>query len=483
MVSVLHRSRTDDSELARRIAAGDGAAFATLDARHRNALTRYASGLLRRSEHDAEDVVQDVLIRAHQALRAGDGPEDLRPWLYRLTRNRAIDEVRRARWGDEALDNEAAIASDGREDPDTVLRRKETVRRLVEDLADLPVRQRTALLARELDDHSPEQIAALLGVSVTAALTLASRARENLIKMRDARDADCPDVRATLLDAHERGVRPSEHAVRHLKGCDACRAHKRDLRRLSARLHALNPSLGLPLIAGVVKLLGGGSSKVAAGATAAIAIAASGGVIVLESGVFSPGDPAPYQLGRLGGPRTPAPQIRRGNPLPAGATLVSKRVRVPAGAPTAGEQRSVMLSCPSGTKYYTMAFREQNPPALRLNPPPNGPIPGQSTDVRIEMTNAVLPRSYVATIAIVCRRPDAGGSVIPNARQAQAGERPGRVCAREEKVSRSPGAGFQTYAHRGQPVAIQRRDASGKWTRVVLDNGVGGWLRTSALCH
>jgi len=81
MVSVLHRSRTDDSELARRIAAGDGAAFATLDARHRNALTRYASGLLRRSEHDAEDIVQDVLIRAHQALRAGDGPEDLRPWF------------------------------------------------------------------------------------------------------------------------------------------------------------------------------------------------------------------------------------------------------------------------------------------------------------------------------------------------------------------------------------------------------------------
>ena len=400
---------------------------------------------------------------------------------YRLTRNRAIDEVRRARWGDEALDNEAAVASDGREDPDTVLRRKETVRRLVEDLADLPVRQRTALLARELDDQSPEQVAALLGVSVSAALTLASRARENLIKTRDARDADCPDVRTTLLDAHERGVRPSEHAVRHLKGCDACRAHKRDLRRLSARLHALNPSLGLPLIAGVVKLLGGSSSKVAAGAAAAIA--ASGGVIVLESGVFSPGDPAPYQLGRLGGPRTPAPQIRRGDPLPAGATLVSKRVRVPAGAPTAGEQRSVTLSCPSGTNYYTMAFREQNPPALRLNPPPNGPIPGHSTDVRIEMTNAVLARSYVATIAIVCRRPDAGGSVIPNARQAQAGERPGRVCAREEKVSRSPGAGFQTYAHRGQPVAIQRRDASGKWTRVVLDNGVGGWLRTSALCH
>ncbi len=82
MASVLHRSR-DDTELARRVSGGDSAAFALLDARHRNALTRYAGSLLRRSEHDAEDVVQDVLIRAHDALRAGDVPDDLRPWLYR----------------------------------------------------------------------------------------------------------------------------------------------------------------------------------------------------------------------------------------------------------------------------------------------------------------------------------------------------------------------------------------------------------------
>ena len=82
-------------------------AFATIDARHRKPLTRYARTLLRRSEHDAEDVVQDVLIRAHDALLAGNVPDDLRPWLYRLTRNRAIDEVRRARWGDEALEADA----------------------------------------------------------------------------------------------------------------------------------------------------------------------------------------------------------------------------------------------------------------------------------------------------------------------------------------------------------------------------------------
>src|ERR1044072_3673919 len=112
----------DDAELIRRVAAGASEAFATLDARHRKPLVRYARSLLRRSEHDADDVVQDVLIRAHAALRSGKPPDELRPWLYRHTRNRAIDEGRRARWGDESLD--ADVASDDRDDPEAVVRRK-----------------------------------------------------------------------------------------------------------------------------------------------------------------------------------------------------------------------------------------------------------------------------------------------------------------------------------------------------------------------
>jgi len=64
-----------------------------------------------------------------------------------------------------------------------------------------------------------------------AAHKLAARARENLVKARDARDADCLDVRATLLDAHERGVRPSEHVLRHVKACGTCRVQRREISR------------------------------------------------------------------------------------------------------------------------------------------------------------------------------------------------------------------------------------------------------------
>lgn len=248
MASVLHRSRTDDTELARRVSDGDSTAFALLDARHRNALTRYAGSLLRRSEHDAEDVVQDVLIRAHEALRAGD----------------------------------------------------------------LPVNQRAALLARELDGRSPEQVAAQLGVSVTAAHKLATRARANLIRSRDARDAGCPDVRAALLDAHERGARPTEHAVLHVKACRECRSYQRDVRRLRRQLHALNPALGLPVVAAVAHVVGGGA-KAATAVAAAVAVVATGGVVVLRSDVHNTGDPAPFRLAGL--------RDENGRPLTAGKPI------------------------------------------------------------------------------------------------------------------------------------------------------------------
>jgi RNA polymerase sigma factor (sigma-70 family) len=226
MTSIVH----SDSCLARRVANGDGDAFTMLDQRHRRALTHYAGSLLRRSEHDAEDIAQEVLIRAHLMLRGGHVPDDLRPWLYRLTRNRAIDELRRKRWTEHSLDPERAPAFDERAEPVAALARKEAVRGILEDIGKLPARQRAALVARELDGTSAEQVAAQLGVSVTAMQKLATRARVNLVKTRAARDADCGLIRTALLDAHERGVRSTEHGLRHMKDCNACRGYQRELR-------------------------------------------------------------------------------------------------------------------------------------------------------------------------------------------------------------------------------------------------------------
>ena len=479
MATVLHPRGRDDAQLARRVSAGDSAAFAILYERHRGALVRYAGSLLRRSEHDAEDVVQDVLVRAHDALRAGDVPDELRPWLYRLTRNRAIDEVRRKRWGDEALDGERTFFSaDAREEPEVALRRKESMRRLVEDLAGLPVRQREALLARELDGLGPEQVATQLGVSIAAAQKLAIRARENLVKTREARDADCDLIRGVLLDAHERGVRPTEHGLRHVKECAACRAYGRDVRRLSRQLQALNPAFGMPLAAALVKLAGSGGGKFALGAGAAVVIAATGGVIVTAAKKHEAGDPSPYRFtAGLGG----RPTVKTGGSIPKGVALVTARVQMPAGPPVDGKQRSVTLACPPGMKYNGPSSDSEQRSDVQWNPSQDA-VHGVSTSARLVFSDAVLPRAYAVDVGILCIKPAANGSLVVNQRLPQRGERAGRVCAKFDYLRPAPEGVMTSVVGRGRPLSIVRRSPSGRWTWVIMDDRTKGWLKTSSLC-
>jgi hypothetical protein len=84
---------------------------------------------------------------------------------------------------------------------------------------------------------------------------------------------------------------------------------------------------------------------------------------------------------------------------------------------------------------------------------------------------------------VLSRRPDANGSIIDNPRLPRRGEQPGRVCAPTEYLYRAPGRLFVGTVFRGQPLAIQRRSASGRWVRVVTDARNEGWLKSSALCR
>ena len=211
-------------------------------------------------------------------------------------RNRAIDEVRRARRHDTGLPPDQSDR--GRGDPVVILARKETVRRLVQDIAELPDQQRAALLLREVDGSSTAAVGHEPGVSAEAAQMLVARARGSLVRTRRSRDADCVDVRSLLDLSHERGVRAPEHALRHARDCSACRTYRRDLRRVDRRLRALTPPLWL-LPAALAAKLGAGSGKVVAGAVAAIAVAGAG-LVVLDRDVVGEGQTNPLRLAGAG---------------------------------------------------------------------------------------------------------------------------------------------------------------------------------------
>jgi RNA polymerase sigma factor (sigma-70 family) len=175
---------TDDT-LVGLVAAGSDDAFAALDARYRRRLVRFAHGFVPGGTADAEDVVQDAMVRAVRALRNGSRPEAVGAWLHRITRNCALDLTasRRRHPVVELADHVHPPA----EDAQAAVERSLGVRGLVADVSQLPVTQRSALVLRELEGRSYADIADELDTTVPAVKSLLVRARQGLKRARDGR--------------------------------------------------------------------------------------------------------------------------------------------------------------------------------------------------------------------------------------------------------------------------------------------------------
>jgi RNA polymerase sigma factor (sigma-70 family) len=277
LATPLLRLRSDD-QLLSAFRHGNDAAFDVLHERYRQRLFAYVRQMLSAgSRQDAEDVLQDVFVRAYGALRADRREMNVRAWLYRVAHNRCIDHLRRP------VPAAAEIYEVSRKplhDPMEEAQRREDLARLVEDISRLPEQQRSALLMREIDGLSYNDLAEALDVSVPAIKSLLVRARVGLVDAAEARDADCHEIRAELLDAYDRGVKASGHARRHLRTCDACTEYRHALRNVRRSFAALTPA-GLGPLAFGAKLLGlsGAGGGAAAGGTAATGALAGGGAI------------------------------------------------------------------------------------------------------------------------------------------------------------------------------------------------------------
>ena len=229
--------------------------------------------MLRGTGHDPDDVLQDVFLRAHAALRSGVVPIEPRAWLMRIVHNAAIDELRRARLrpvGDVELDGVPAVAARLR----TRSAERAEARALLGDIHRLPDRQRSVLVLSALDGLTHEEVASRLDTTVDTTRSLLARARENLRRTAAARETSCFAVRDALDSASAAGVRASEIARRHLWTCTECRAHQRDLRGPS-RLRRLASWSPWALAA---QLLSGGG-KVAVSACCALVI--GGGAVTV----------------------------------------------------------------------------------------------------------------------------------------------------------------------------------------------------------
>jgi RNA polymerase sigma factor (sigma-70 family) len=280
----LLRLRSDDQLLAL-FRAGSDEAFSAIHDRYRQRLFAYVRQMLCAGpRQDAEDVLQDVFVRAYGALRADERHVHLRAWLYRVAHNRCVDHMRRP----------VPLAADVFEvsrkplhDPIEEAQRREDLAQLVADVGRLPDHQRSALLMREIDGMSYADLAVALDVTVPAVKSLLVRARIGLVEAAEARDADCTEIRHDLTASYDRGVKASGHARRHMRTCDGCREYREALRGIRRSFAALNPLGAGPLAMVAAKLLGfggaGGGAAAGGSAAAGGGAAAAGGVATVSA--------------------------------------------------------------------------------------------------------------------------------------------------------------------------------------------------------
>src|ERR1035437_6433768 len=217
---------------------GHHAAFETLCGRYQSRLLAFCRHMLS-SREDAEDVLQEVFAAAFNAVLADERAINVRPWLYRIARNRSLNHLRRAAAiGVDSMD--VHFAEHGLSTGDRVIRR-ESFRELLADVQQLPETQRTALLLREIDALSYDQIAHAMETTVPSVKSLLVRARISLAEAAEARKLSCAEVRLELGEVAEGLVKLSAPARRHVRSCDRCRSFKKQLKDNNHALAAILP--------------------------------------------------------------------------------------------------------------------------------------------------------------------------------------------------------------------------------------------------
>jgi RNA polymerase sigma-70 factor (ECF subfamily) len=190
----------EESELVRRLRAGDDAAYEVLVRTQSSRLLAVTRRILS-SEEDARDAVQEAFIRAFQHLATFEGESRLSTWLHRVAVNTALMKLRsRRRRPEQPIEPLLpAFQDDGHhveqfrswdEGADEAFGRQQ-LRTVVRQCIDrLPENYRTVLLLRDIEQMDSEETAAVLGITINAVKIRLHRARQAL---------------RTLLDPHYRG--------------------------------------------------------------------------------------------------------------------------------------------------------------------------------------------------------------------------------------------------------------------------------------
>jgi RNA polymerase sigma factor (sigma-70 family) len=263
-----------DERLVALLRRGDDHAFEAIVDRYQARLLGFCRQMLSSTE-DAEDVLQEVFVNAYRAMRADEREIKLRPWLYRIARNRCLNHLRKpVAEGKDSMDSHPIVEAASTHER---VQNREEFRQLLSDVGRLPETQRTALLLREMDAMSYGDIARAMQTTVPSVKSLLVRARIALAEASQARLLTCGEVRLQLAEAAEGLGKASGPVRRHVRECNECGEFRDQLRSDSKVLAALFPIGPLLVLKGLLVKLGIGGAGASGGAGAAGASGAGAG--------------------------------------------------------------------------------------------------------------------------------------------------------------------------------------------------------------
>jgi RNA polymerase sigma-70 factor (ECF subfamily) len=162
---------------------GEGA-YAQLIEPHRSELHAHCHRMLG-STHDAEDALQEALLRAWKALPHFEGRSSLRSWLYTIATNASLDVIKRR--PNRIVPIDQVHPADPHDGPAARYETRESLERALGAARDLPRNQRTALVMRQMLGFSARETADALGTSVAAVNSALQRARATIRERVDER--------------------------------------------------------------------------------------------------------------------------------------------------------------------------------------------------------------------------------------------------------------------------------------------------------
>jgi RNA polymerase sigma-70 factor (ECF subfamily) len=186
-VAVAVNSQESDALLVDAARRRDPEAFEDIVTIYGPRIFRLAQRITRNRE-DAEEVSQDSFARAFLRMDTFRGDSRFSTWLTRIATNEALMKLRTRRWRELHFDSPATAedapfrpeVADGSPTPEQRYSRKELQRILASAISDLPMTYREVLLLRELEEHSTEETARMLGLSIGAVKSRALRGRHKL---------------------------------------------------------------------------------------------------------------------------------------------------------------------------------------------------------------------------------------------------------------------------------------------------------------